>query len=675
MRDCRHKQLTLYGGDIESVRDSLKIVCLDEHIHDTRDLFARRLSKALDTLTEIFRTLEKAPSRLFLDTLGTLKDTQLIIGPAKPDVTTEEVISSSDLNERLVSQSYIPPDSTVAAFQDRGTKLEDLKNIIVYSFERVIVITGMPGIGKTELINTLFIKALSDWSPIWINIASETSMARIITEIGSVIGITMDVDSLGSATEDVFRQNVRKVMISFFSTERNALILDDLRELRQTSRDYLRLKIFLEEMTDVKPYIGNRVFVLSSISAPPLWMQRTGVARVHVGGMAEEFIKRVLDYQLREAKLIPGENAVDVPQKLLEVIDGHPLVAKIAAIASAEKGLHGLVQDVSFEEIEANIVSRLLPDIELSAEEMYVARIISTFRGNIEVNNIKELFNIECAHELAKRAVIEFDGRYFKMHTLVRKYYYKNINDSEKKKLHKMAANYYSGMVSRDYLGHFKHPSVAFELVYHLALAGDFRELHDLRMMIYEEMYPAARTIYSQKQYDRALEIFIKLSEIRPKEPSVWAYIGRCYGRRGQWSDCDNAFEKALEIATAIKQPTSWIHRDWGHIRVRFGFYEEAIPHLKEARKVGKGTDLGILASEAVVLWRTGDKPNARKCFEDVLEINPNHTYTLTMYPKFLEEVRDIEYSKELRARLLSIRDEMSEPESFDFDSETDDEI
>ena len=194
-------------------------------------------------------------------------------------------------------------------------------------------------------------------------------------------------------------------------------------------------------------------------------------------------------------------------------------------------------------------------------------------------------------------------------------------------------------------------------------------------MMVYEEMYPAAKTLYSQKQYDRAMEIFIKLSEIRPKEPSVWAYIGRCYGRRGQWVDCDKAFEKALEIATALGQPTSWLHRDWGHIRIRFGYYEEGTPHLQEARKVSKRIDLGILASEAVVLWQTGDKPNAAKGFQDVLEINPNHTYTLTMYSKLLEEIGENKHSKELRERLMSIRNEMSEPELFDFDSETDDEI
>ncbi len=225
-------------------------------------------------------------------------------------------------------------------------------------------------------------------------------------------------------------------------------------------------------------------------------------------------------------------------------------------------------------------------------------------------------------------------------------------------------------------MGQFTNPISAFELVHHLALAGDFRELFDLRLLIYEAMYPAARKLYAQKQYNIALELFCKLAEIRPREPEVWAYVGRCHGRRSQWTDCDAAFQKAVDIAEATKQSSSWIHRDWGHIRVRCGFYDEAAPHLKEAKSKAKGIDPSSIACEAFMLWKQGKTPDATMLFEDALRINPNHTYTLSSYTKMLDEIGEKqEYSKELKERLSSIREEMIEPDKFGIDQEAENEI
>jgi tetratricopeptide (TPR) repeat protein len=539
----------------------------------------------------------------------------------------------------------------------------------------VIVVTGLPGVGKTELVNTLFLKVLTDWRPVWMKVAIGSSMSRLVAEIGAALGHVMDVDSLGTATETVFRQKLQKLFLSLFSTERNAMILDDLKDLRVSHRDYRQLQIFLEEATDIKPYVGSRVFIISSASVPPLWMRRAGIARIHIRGLDEKYVRRVLEYQLREARLIPGESAVDIPQTLLNAIDGHPLAAKIAAVASARKGLQGLADGIVLAELEASIVSLLLPEIELSPEEYQAARALSIFRQPVESALLSEYLDVNRVQALATRAIVEYDGRFYSMHAMVRKHYYATIEDSERKSLHKKAAAYYYKITPRDHLGHFSNLNSAFELVHHLALAGDFRELYDLRMWMFEEVYPAARLLYSQRQYDRALEMFCKLAEIRPRDPSVWAYIGRCYGRRGQWTDCDEAFKKAIEIAEEMRQPTSWLHRDWGHIRARFGFYQEAKPHLIEARTKTKGKDPGTLSCEAFVFWKTGDIPQARSMFESILKDHPSHTYSLSAYSKLFDELGDTERARELRAKLKAIRDEMIEPELFDFDVETDFEI
>ena len=678
LKDCRHRYLTLYGGDIQTVEDALTLACISDNIVDTRYLFAKRVNQALDILTETFRSATEEPSDLLLKTLGVLKATQIQIGPTKPEKEETEKISAETLDERISNHSYLPSGSTIAGFQDRGPVLDELREIIVTGAERVIVITGMPGIGKSELINTLFLKVLTDWQPIRVNVAIDASVARIVSEIGTILGIMMDVDSLGSSTDEVFRKQVRKIVTTLYSTERNAFIIDDLKNLVMDRRNYSRLQILIEVLTDVERYKGSRVFLISSVSSPPLWMQRAYIARIHIRGLEDKFIRRVLEYQLREARLIPGEKAADIPQSMLNSIDGHPLAARIAAIASAKKGLKSLSDDIVLSEVETNIISLCFPRIELSPEEINTARLVSIFRQPIDSRTIKDTIDldIETANSLASKAVIEYDGRNYAMHPIIRKYFYNEIPVGEKKGFHKKAASHYLKLSRRDYLGHFINPTIAFELVYHLALAGDLRELFDLRLLIYEEMYPAARTLYSQRQYDKALELFCKLVEIRPKEPAAWAYIGRCHGRRFQWNDCDAAFEKAIEVAKATKQPISWIQRDWGHIRARFGFFDEAIPHLKEARYHDKELDPSTISCEAFVLWKQGNTPDAIKLFETVLRINPNHTYTLSTYTSMLDEIDEHQkYSGELKERLSKIKQEMIEPDNFDIDQELDNEI
>lgn len=677
LKDCRHRYLTLYAGDLNAVEDSLTLVVIPKDIVDTRDLFAKRVHESINILTDTFRDLPEEPSETLLNTMKALKSIQIKIGPPKPEKERGKA-TEENLKERISEHSYLPSDATIASFQDRGDVLDELRGIIVTGSERVIVLTGMPGIGKTELINTLFLKVLTDWKPIWINVSVNTSVARTISEIGSVVGISMDVDSLGSATDEIFRKQVHKVVSTLFSTEKNAFIIDDLKNLIMDHKNYSHLQMFLEVLTAIEKFKGSRVFLLSSVSSAPLWMQRAHIARLPIKRLEEMYIRRVIEYQLRQAKLVPGEEAADIPQALLDGINGHPLAAKIAAIACTKGESKDLSDDIVLSEVSTNIISICLPKIELSADEAKTVNSISIFRQPVDAKYVLEPMELtgQILDNLASKAIVEFDGHTFSMHPLIRKYYYNEIPVDEKKNYHKKAANYYAKVSKRNYLGHFDNPNSAFELVYHLAMAGDFRELFDLRMIIYEEMYPAARTLYSQKQYDKAIELFYKLAEIRPQESAVWAYIGRCHARRSQWKDCDAAFKKAIEVAEARKQPTSWIHRDWGHIRARFGFFDEAIPHIQIAEKLDKGVDPSSISCEAFIQWKNRNVPDATRLFEDALRINPKHRYSLNTYIKMLEETGGREsYIKELKGRLSAVLEEMAEPDVFGLEQETDSEI
>lgn len=212
---------------------------------------------------------------------------------------------------------------------------------------------------------------------------------------------------------------------------------------------------------------------------------------------------------------------------------------------------------------------------------------------------------------------------------------------------------------------------VDLELVHHLALAGDIKRLSELRANLYDEIFPAARQLYVQEQYDKAFDLFMSLAEMRPNDPVVWAYVGRCHGRRGQWQDCDNAFKRSLQAAEKTKQPTWWIHRDWGHIRARFGFYPDAAQHLGDAKKANRRVDPSCIAAEAYIAWKSGNVPDARDGFERVLKIDAKHAYTLSTYARLLDEEGKKGYADELRKRLRAADSEMVSPPDYDIEDGT----
>lgn len=162
------------------------------------------------------------------------------------------------------------------------------------------------------------------------------------------------------------------------------------------------------------------------------------------------------------------------------------------------------------------------------------------------------------------------------------------------------------------------------------------------------------------------------LAECRPNDPSIWAYIGRCHGRRGQWQDSDSAFKKAIEVASATNQPTWWIHRDWGHIRARFGFYPAAQRHLDNAKASGGRNDPSCIAADAYVKWRTDQREIAKREFEFLITHYGNHGYTLKTYSMLLDEIGNTERAKELRRQLRVVESEMNVPLPYDIEVESD---
>jgi Tfp pilus assembly protein PilF len=279
---------------------------------------------------------------------------------------------------------------------------------------------------------------------------------------------------------------------------------------------------------------------------------------------------------------------------------------------------------------------------------------------------------------LVYKGFVDFDGSSFSVHPIIRNYFFNKIPRGSRASMHRIAADYYDSSDRRLRLENFENNAILFELIHHLALCGDLKRLSEIRTVYYDEMFSSARELYSDGEYEKALPLFISLSEMRPKDPWIWACIGRCYGRRYQWSDCDQSFRKAIIIAEQLKQTTWWIHRDWGHIVLRLKDSSEAKQHLDDAKKNGGKSNPSVIASEGFIAWKNKDISEAKRLFEWALKIDPSHGYTLNTYQKLLRTIGDeesLQRAEELNNKLREISGQMIAKPTFDIDMTEDDDI
>jgi tetratricopeptide (TPR) repeat protein len=672
LHELRYGPLVLFSGNVDDIRDSLQLAILPKELDDSRLFFAERIARLIKLITSILQSSTGEDTALLISYLRILK-----VGQERfsLEIFSQEAtarIVSRSTEENLAEFVHRPQELSVASFQNRGASLDSLRDIVTRGSAKVIMITGMSGIGKTELVKTLFVKVLTDWKPIWIDIANGSSLARVAAAMGRTLGLTMDIDALSTSTDKIFRGKMTKLFDTFFGVEKHALILDDLRDLRANVRDYNQLHALIEIASEPKRFKGSRIFIISSIAATPIWMKKAGIERIHLKGLDETYIKRVIEYQLRSSELISSEAMPSIPQMLLDIIEGHPLAAKLAVEGSRKTGIAKLGEEDLLTYLSTNIIDSLLSKVELSSEEEWVIQVLSLLRLPVKVSDIALSLNAKIIGKLAARGIVDFDGYSYSIHQIIRRFFSACLHGQKLMEAHAIAADLYRRIDKQNKLGGNRDINIVAELAHHLSFAGDTPELRALRINIFEEIYPVARVLYGQKDYDKALSMFRLLAECRPNDPAIWAYIGRCYGRRGQWEDSDNAFKKAIDVASATKQPTWWIHRDWGHIRARFGFYTAAQEHLDEAKDLGGKQDPSCIAADAYVKWRTGAPDTATKEFEYLIKHHQYHGYTLKTYSMLLEENGENERAEELRKRLELIESEMIPPLLYDMEVESD---
>jgi tetratricopeptide (TPR) repeat protein len=675
LKHLRHCILPLFDGNIETIEDFTEFLTVQD-LPDTPQFWSNRVDEALKLLSGFISEADVDMTEDLFSTLRYLKE----LKHGLPQPISQEKVEIKPVSETTsrTENVYAGGTDLIESFQNRGGDLELLRNFLANPDNRVILVTGAIGIGKTDFINWVFRKQFGDWQAIRVPIARESRFPRVLAEIAYRFGINLDIDSLSTSSSKVFRQKVQKVLTQFFNSQKRALILDDLHNLFKygTSRDHTQLSTFVELAAGHQDCVGGRVFLISSQWVPEKWLHNKGTSHLRMRAVKDIYTRRIIEYHMRRLNLVADETIPELPQELLDVVKGHPLSAKLVAESLRTKEALLLNEELAVRKITGYVAKVLIENVALSEIERNILQRLSVFRLPINLNSLIGIpdFAIykENLSDLFGRCILSYDGNSIEMHEAVRRYFESGILPDIAQSYHGIASKYYEKSYSRQRNSESKDPSVIAELVHHLTLAGKADEIKDLRLFVVQEILPAARKIYKKyKNYTKALSLFRMISNILPDHPEILAYVGRCYARLSQWSDCDNSFQLAIDISKRTNAAFWWLYRDWGHIRARYGFYQLAFEHFTKALSI-KPFDASIKGSLGYMNWKQGNLDVTYDLFEEAIRINPNHEYTLTYYSKYLDMIGQHEYARILRERLEGLEEDLAYREPYEYDIDVD---
>lgn len=676
IKHLRHHILPLFDGNIDDVQKTLQYVYIKD-IDNTISFWSIRVNKAIDFLTNLIKDTPDELIDYLFTCIKTLKKSKTKL----PNVLTTRIENS--ITDYLTShepEEFQGETEIIESFQNRGFDIDQVRNFLINPDNKVIIITGAVGIGKSSFVDWMFKKQFGDWDVLRIKIVKESRTPRLLSEIAYRMDVPLDIDSLSTVTGNVFRQITKKIFTKFYQKQKRALVIDDLHDILRsgTARDHKQLSIIIDEAASCRPHVGGRIFIVSSQWLPWNWINQKGVAHVPLRKIKAKYTRRIIEFHMRRCNLIQDESIPQPPQDLIDLVNGHPLSARLVVDALHEKNFDELSNDLKLEDITGYLAKKLLKHISLSEKQKSCLQLLSIFRKPIDLNIFNKVSGDkfkDIITQLLERCVVSFDGKYLEMHEAVRRYFIMNIQEMNIDSFHAIAANYYQYLYEKSKDTICNNPSIAAEFVHHLSLSGQIDKAKDLKLLIVEEIKPTARKFYKElKQYDKALSLYRLLQKIVPDDVEVLAYIGRCNARLGQWIQCDQSFEAAIEVARRLGHSVWWLYRDWGHIKARYNYFDEAQEYFDKASRY-RPNDPSIKSSLAYMHWRQNEREEARRLFEEVINDNPYHRYTLTFYSRFLEEEGEYEYARLLKQRLEELEDDFDyrQPLEYDIDEDYDD--
>jgi tetratricopeptide (TPR) repeat protein/DNA-binding transcriptional ArsR family regulator len=295
--------------------------------------------------------------------------------------------------------------------------------------ERVVVVEGMPGVGKTALVAQYAIHKPAGRPLFWHSFRGLESLPWLASRFSIFLAQQGDRQLMHALEQRVDISDAREILLRSLDDGRFLIVLDDIHRIEDP-----KLREFV---TDALNRVQKAKLIVTSRETPRydgtlpqrLLLRLQGFPDAEVGEFFQQKGIRI------SAELLP---------KVREEVGGHPLALNLLLEAASE--LNVKVEQLLDRIPERNIEDYLLQEVfgSLSDDERQLLSHASIFRGRFSADDLTAVAKKTADHALLKlrrRHLVQSDGTDFALHEVMRNFFYKLLKDRDQ--FHLRAAQRY----------------------------------------------------------------------------------------------------------------------------------------------------------------------------------------------------------------------------------------
>jgi ATP/maltotriose-dependent transcriptional regulator MalT/DNA-binding MarR family transcriptional regulator len=497
-------------------------------------------------------------------------------------------------------------------FVGRENELSSIIQWLGERINRMIIVHGIAGIGKTTLISKVIMGSKLKGNVFWYRFHEWDNLRNVLCPISEFLSLINknDLKDYIETNPTIDLNDAANILETELDNTNSILFFDDFHKIEENDSIVGLFRL----LTEMLERISGVKFVIASRSLVHFYDRREVVVKkliieMPLKGLDEAGSKELL--KLRNVKDIEQKTAFDLIYKLTQ---GHPLSLELI------DELESFIKLKDEKNINLYIEEEIF--LKLSDEEKKILQVASLHRYPTELDGLLIYTDLtyDVLSKLSKKSLLEKTSEGYEAHEIVKDFFFSHLSPKQKKVFHSKIGDYYRTLIDTSY--HILDKCrAAIETIHHQFEAGDLKTVIEIAIQTgqilidqgyYEELHNIINNI-DTKKLDRTY-----LIDLLPLKGDINRILG----------DNQKALElyrEALDLPAIEKDENitklSELHRKIGHVHEKLDEWDTAIKHYNKSLDLSEkcGDLKGITDAYGGlgwVYWKKQDYDLANKYYD-----------------------------------------------------------
>ncbi len=476
---------------------------------------------------------------------------------------------------------YTDRKPTVRTFYGRQQELQKLASFLDSDTARMLVVCGIPGIGKTTLLAKFVQDVREQRNVYWYRVHEWVNLKILLTPIAEFLSQLgrKGLERYISRTDTPSVGEVSSILETELKDLPTVFIIDDVQKADRSVQDFLTAMVGVFESLE-------HVSIICTSREIPSFYSRSAVFEGRVSEMMLDGLDLDSSLKLMRGRELPEVDLLDI----YKATRGHPLFLEL--VDSPRSALGKNVRMFIEQEVYSKLDVTERRILEIASIFRYPVMVDAFYTMEEEIAKDYGTVHKEMDYKdylvdydtldslLTKSLMVESVGRMVGMHDLLRDFFYSRLSPRQRITYHKAASRYYLTDTSAP---------ANVEAMYHCLMAKEFSMAVRIAASKGREVIskgyglPFAPLLASLRaqcdNIDRSERIELLLLE------------GYILEVRGEWQAAIGRFEEVASLADPEKdrRVLAEVNRRIGVVHIRWSNYEKAEDYLARSLRLAEG--------------------------------------------------------------------------------------